>query len=149
VSMIVVVWRLVKGWRTYAHLLMFALPWPSLLIVGHTLAELPIGEAVLRSLGGTALFVVGYWSFFEKDEEARSEDRDVVRPASYPAATRLVTYLLFGLLVLQVPLALLLAGDHNGSAWFLGLYASYVLVLLAILWLALYRILGGSAKQPE
>jgi hypothetical protein len=151
VSASVLIWRLVKGWRSYAHLFMFALPWPSLLILGHGLADRPMAEVVLRSLGGTALLAIGYWLFFEKEEKPRDEgEREADRPLPYRTTmTRIATYLLFGLFVLQVPLVLLLVNGHDAGALFLSLYMSYVAVSLAILGLAVFGIKRGAPKLAE
>jgi hypothetical protein len=133
VSGSVVVWRLVKSWESWTHLIAFLLAWPSLLLVGNQLSG---GEGfpqvALRALGGTMLLTAGYWYFFDKDDA--TTDDDTVDPQieqtdrAFPQsqAARLSISLLFGVLVVQTILAVLFVIGENDSLAFSFLYVVHL-----------------------
>jgi hypothetical protein len=135
-ALAVIVWRLRRGWRSYAHLLTFALAALAMLIVGNGLAELPLAQVVLRSIGGATALSAGYWAFFETDAEQTAHAVD-------EASLDLWTILLCATLVLQGALALGLLTQFANTTWFYVAYGLYGILVGGLLLMALI----GPAKH--
>jgi hypothetical protein len=123
---VVIVWRLIGGWTSWFHLLVFAAAAFALAVMQQALTVGSVVGGTTRAFGGTALLTAGYWSFFERTMSDRGRPNDeVIGPVR--SRSRWDAWLLLGALGLQVVLELLVYAESKPVPWFQVLYGSQLL----------------------
>ena len=134
----VLVWRLIKGWRSLFHLLAFGLAALTMVIMEEALVTRDVAPGIARAWGGTVLLTAGYWAFFDKVRDGkalRSDDQAGTEPIT--TSEDWSERLLIGVLVLQVTLEFLVYAELTPVPWFQLLYGAHLIAVAVLATLAI------------